>query len=156
MIHHAGRSSAGRLTSTCARVEPLLAMEAPYGPGPDQKAVEVPALKLERIKTSRSREVVPAHPATGAWFQSKVASSTVPAPTACSTRSGLPPAASHAVAPATVPVATSTPDVPPRASTGPSVVEPDTRTGTMTSGSPPRVLCHAPPVPRSSEPPLTT
>ena len=97
----------------------------------------------------------PVQVVSASWFQSKVAIVTTPSPAVRSTIRGCLPSAIHTV-PDAVPVATSSPCRPAREAGADSIVAPVTAMGTIASGRPASVLCHVPPVPRSSEPPART
>ncbi len=115
---------------------------------------EPPAAKTARVMSWRRRGAVPLHPATGSWFQSKVAIVTIPEPTRRSSSSGWLPVASQIGPGVGTPVATSTGE-PPRAAVV-TVVVPLIAIGRIAGETPASVLRQAAPVPSRRSPPART
>src|SRR5260370_24520203 len=116
-----------------------------------------PAENRVRTRICRSSTLAPLQPATGSWFQSNVASVTIPPPTNLSASSGLPPSASQALAPALrAPLATSTPDSCASAATELRVAVPSIVIGIRVEETPARALRHEAPVPRTRALPFCT
>ena len=113
-----------------------------------------PVPKTARAISWRNSAPVPFHPATGSWFQSKVASVTIPAPTWRSSKSGCVPVDSQAAPAVRVPVATSTGEPPSRGVV--TLVVPLTLIGRIAADRPARVLCHEAPLPTRRSPPART